>query len=37
LPSEYKGQVILQAATAPVGTILHAEDESIEVSAAINT
>lgn len=37
LPSEYKGQVILQAATVPVGTILHAEDESIEVSAAINT
>ena len=31
LPSEYKGQVILQAATAPVGTILHAEDESLEV------
>ena len=30
LPSEYKGQVILQAATAPVGTILHAEDEPIE-------
>ena len=30
LPSEYKGQVILQAATAPVGTILHAEDEQIE-------
>ena len=30
LPSEYKGQVILQAATAPVGTILHAEDEQIK-------
>ena len=30
LPSEYKGQVILQAATTPVGTILHAEDEPIE-------
>ena len=30
LPSGYKGQVILQAATAPVGTILHAEDEPIE-------
>ena len=27
LPSEYKGQVILQAATAPVGTVLHAEDD----------
>ena len=27
LPSEYKGQVILQAATVPVGTVLHAEDD----------
>jgi MFS family permease len=27
LPEEYKTQSHLQAATAPVGTVLHAEDE----------
>jgi hypothetical protein len=28
LPAEYKTQSTLQAATNPVGTVLHAEDES---------
>jgi hypothetical protein len=27
LPSEYKVEITLQAATAPVGTVLHAEEE----------
>jgi MFS family permease len=30
LPVEYKTQSVLQAATAPVGTVLHAEDEEEE-------
>ena len=30
LPVEYKTHSVLQAATAPVGTVLHAEDEESE-------
>ena len=34
LPEEYKVQSVLQAATMPVGSVLHAEEEISETSAA---
>ena len=32
LPSEYKVEITLQAATAPVGTVLHAEEEPAQAN-----
>ena len=32
LPSEYKVEITLQAATAPVGTVLHAEEEPVSAN-----
>ncbi|MGB1245935.1 MAG: MFS transporter, partial [Porticoccaceae bacterium] len=33
LPSEYKVEITLQAAPAPVGTVLHAEEEPAPTSS----